>query len=83
MRARALLAAYDEQLRTDAETPSAIAVARAPRPGRLPRSSGRPEATRQDLMPSDSTEFSRPILERARLVKVSTTTPYMWRADGP
>lgn len=27
---------------------------------------------------SDSTEFSRPILERAGLVKVSTTTPYVW-----
>lgn len=31
------------------------------------------------LMHSDSTEFSRPILERAGLVKVSTTTPYGWR----
>jgi hypothetical protein len=28
---------------------------------------------------SDSTEFSRPILERSGLVKVSTTTPYVWR----
>ena len=28
---------------------------------------------------SDSTEFSRPILERAGLVKVSATTPCMWR----
>ncbi len=27
---------------------------------------------------SDSTEFSRPILERSGLVKVSTTTPYHW-----
>ena len=27
----------------------------------------------------DSTEFSRPILERSGLVKVSTTTPYEWR----
>lgn len=27
---------------------------------------------------SDSTEFSRPILERAGLMKVSTTTPYVW-----
>ena len=27
---------------------------------------------------SDSTEFSRPILERSGLVKVSTTTPYYW-----
>ncbi|UNK72533.1 GNAT family N-acetyltransferase [Microbacterium sp. H1-D42] len=27
---------------------------------------------------SDSTEFSRPILARAGLVKVSTTTPYVW-----
>lgn len=32
------------------------------------------------LVHSDSTEFSRPILERAGLVKVSTTTPYEWRA---
>ncbi len=32
------------------------------------------------LIHSDSTEGSRPILERAGLVKVSTTTPYMWRA---
>ncbi len=31
------------------------------------------------LIHSDSTEFSRPILERSGLVKVSTTTPYMWR----
>ncbi|PFG42070.1 hypothetical protein ATJ88_0720 [Isoptericola jiangsuensis] len=27
---------------------------------------------------SDSTELSRPILERSGLVKVSTTTPYLW-----
>jgi GNAT superfamily N-acetyltransferase len=31
------------------------------------------------LVNSDSTEYSRPILERAGLVKVSTTTPYSWR----
>jgi len=31
------------------------------------------------LINSDSTEHSRPILERAGLVKVSTTTPYHWR----
>jgi hypothetical protein len=31
------------------------------------------------LLHSDSTEFSRPILERSGLVKVSTTTPYEWR----
>jgi hypothetical protein len=32
---------------------------------------------------SDSTEYSRPILERSGLVKVSTTTPYNWRRpDG-
>jgi hypothetical protein len=30
------------------------------------------------LMHSDSTEYSRPILERAGLLKVSTTTPYRW-----
>lgn len=30
------------------------------------------------LIHSDSTEFSRPILERSGLVKVSTTTPYRW-----
>jgi predicted GNAT family acetyltransferase len=30
------------------------------------------------LINSDSTEYSRPILERAGLVKVSTTTPYHW-----
>lgn len=34
------------------------------------------------LIHSDSTEGSRPILERAGLVKVSTTTPYEWRAGG-
>jgi ribosomal protein S18 acetylase RimI-like enzyme len=28
---------------------------------------------------SDSTEFSRPILEQSGLVKVTTTTPYEWR----
>jgi len=31
------------------------------------------------LIHSDSTEFSRPILERSGLVAVSTTTPYFWR----
>ena len=31
------------------------------------------------ILHSDSTEFSRPILERSGLVKVSTTTPYEWR----
>ena len=31
------------------------------------------------LVNSDSTEFSRPILERSGLVKVGTTTPYVWR----
>ncbi|MHA6629382.1 GNAT family N-acetyltransferase [Pseudonocardia sichuanensis] len=30
------------------------------------------------LVHSDSTEYSRPILERSGLVKVSTTTPYTW-----
>jgi len=30
------------------------------------------------LIYSDSTEYSRPILARAGLVKVSTTTPYLW-----
>ena len=30
------------------------------------------------LVHSDSTEYSRPILERSGLVKVSTTTPYLW-----
>src|SRR5262249_33485517 len=32
------------------------------------------------LIHSDSTEDSRPILERAGLGKVSTTTLYVWRA---
>ena len=31
------------------------------------------------LINSDSTEFSRRILERSGLVRVSTTTPYRWR----
>lgn len=31
------------------------------------------------LVNSDSTEMSRPILERSGLLKVSTTTPYDWR----
>lgn len=31
------------------------------------------------LIHSDSTEYSRPILERSGLVKVSTTTPYQWQ----
>jgi ribosomal protein S18 acetylase RimI-like enzyme len=33
----------------------------------------------KSLVHSDSTEYSRPILERAGLVKASTTTPYHWR----
>lgn len=32
------------------------------------------------LIHSDSTEHSRPILERSGLAKVSTTTPYTWRS---
>jgi len=32
------------------------------------------------IIHSDSTEYSRPILERAGLIKVSTTTPYEWAA---
>lgn len=31
---------------------------------------------------SDSTDYSRPILERSGFVKVSTTTPYVWKSDG-
>ena len=31
---------------------------------------------------SDSTEFSRPILERSGFRKVSTTTPYEWRREA-
>lgn len=31
------------------------------------------------LIHSDSTEYSRPILERSGLIKVSTTTPYHWQ----
>ncbi len=31
------------------------------------------------LIHSDSNEYSRPILERSGLVRVSTTTPYQWR----
>lgn len=31
------------------------------------------------LIHSDSTEYSRPILERYGLHRVSTTTPYRWR----
>ncbi|MBF4461151.1 MULTISPECIES: GNAT family N-acetyltransferase [unclassified Rathayibacter] len=33
----------------------------------------------KSLVHSDSTEYSRPILERAGLTRVSTTTPYVWR----
>ena len=33
----------------------------------------------KSFLHSDSTEFSRPILERSGLVEVSTTTPYEWR----
>lgn len=36
-------------------------------------------AAGKSLVHSDSTEYSRPILERSGLVKVSTTTPYQWR----
>ena len=31
------------------------------------------------LINSDSTEYSRPILERSGLLKISTTTPYHWQ----
>jgi len=34
------------------------------------------------LIHSDSTEFSRPILERSGLIKVSTTTPYNWTREA-
>ncbi|MGO2468599.1 MAG: GNAT family N-acetyltransferase [Microbacterium gubbeenense] len=32
----------------------------------------------KSLLHSDSTGYSRPILERSGLVKISTTTPYVW-----
>lgn len=35
------------------------------------------------LINSDSTAYSRPILERYGFLAVSTTTPYEWRADRP
>jgi len=35
------------------------------------------------LIHSDSTEYSRPILERSGLLRVSTTTPYRWRRRRP
>jgi GNAT superfamily N-acetyltransferase len=34
------------------------------------------------LINSDSTEYSRPILERSGFVKVSTTTPYEWHRSA-
>jgi hypothetical protein len=37
----------------------------------------------KSLINSDSTEYSRPILERCGLVRVSTTTPYRWRRPRP
>jgi hypothetical protein len=39
-------------------------------------------AAGKTLIHSDSTEYSRPILERAGLRKVSTTTPYLWRRQA-
>ncbi|MGW9631039.1 GNAT family N-acetyltransferase [Agromyces sp. NPDC055520] len=36
-------------------------------------------ASGKRLINSDSTEYSRPILERSGLIRVSTTTPYRWR----
>ena len=35
-------------------------------------------AAGKSLIHSDSTEYSRPILERSGFLKVSTTTPYEW-----
>ena len=57
------------------------ATVAGPRP--LPCPDRRPGTLRarrwaRRLIQSDSTEFSRPILERSGLVKVSTTTPYEW-----
>jgi hypothetical protein len=34
------------------------------------------------LINSDSTEYSRPILERSGFLKVSTTTPYEWKREA-
>jgi hypothetical protein len=36
-------------------------------------------AAGKTLIHSDSTEYSRPILERSGFLKVSTTTPYYWK----
>ena len=36
-------------------------------------------AAGKTLIHSDSTDYSRPILERSGLLAVSTTTPYLWR----
>ncbi len=39
-------------------------------------------AAGKTLIHSDSTEYSRPILERYGFVKVSTTTPYLWHQSA-
>jgi hypothetical protein len=39
-------------------------------------------AAGKTLIHSDSTEYSRPILERSGFVRVSTTTPYRWRPQA-
>jgi hypothetical protein len=39
-------------------------------------------AAGKTLIHSDSTEYSRPILERSGFVRVSTTTPYHWRPQS-
>ena len=35
-------------------------------------------AAGKTLIHSDSTEYSRPILERSGFIQISTTTPYYW-----
>ena len=51
--------------------------------GRLPLPGpGQPSQPGKTLIHSDSTEYSRPILERSGFVKVSTTTPYLWHQSA-
>jgi len=37
------------------------------------------QLSHRTVIHSDSTQYSRPILERSGLVQLSTTTPYRWQ----
>ena len=78
-----LLAAYDDQLRTDAETPGAIAVAWLGPLRLVTFSGGQGFITYRDLADADADQIRRPRLSRTEaLSELTQITQVEWKTRG-